>query len=74
MSPFLLQMSIMLLCAIVAGLVGFGLSRRHFRGEIEYQARVFTTEMARLRRQASTAEAARRTLKQEVDRLRRRAR
>ncbi len=74
MPPFIVQLTLMIACAVVAGLVGFALSRRHFRGEMEYQAQVFASEMARLRRHASSAESDRRSLKQEVQRLRRRGR
>lgn len=69
-----LQIAIVLTAVIASGVIGYWLSRRHFREELEHQSHVMAAEIGRLKRQAVSATAQSRRISQEFDRTRRKSR
>lgn len=74
MSQIALQIIIVLAAVGASGLIGFWLSRRHFAAELDYQSRVMTREIGRLKRQSTEARQNARRMGQELERFRRKAR
>lgn len=71
--PFSISLFFVVMAALAAAGAVFVLSRKHYENELSYQERVYSTEMARLKRTASRAERKAQKAKQDTDRLRRRA-
>lgn len=69
-----LQIAIVLVAVVTSGGIGYWLSRRHYRDELAYQARVMETEIGRLKRQASVATSEARRMAQDLERTKRKAR
>ncbi|MFP7674335.1 hypothetical protein ACG74X_13390 [Marivita sp. S0852] len=70
----LVFVTVVLCTALVTAGLAYWMSRRHFENELGYQERIFSTELARLKRHANRADARLTRANQETERLRRRAR
>ena len=74
MASLFIYLAIMVGSAIIAGLLGFWLSRRHYLGELAWQERAWVAELSRMRRHVTTAESRAARIKAEAEKLRRRLR
>lgn len=72
--PVSMSLFFVVMTALAAAGAVFILSRKYYESELSYQERVYSTEMARLKRTASRAERKAQKAKEDADRLRRRVR
>ena len=68
------SLAIVFVTVMIAGLIGYLLARQQYREMLKRQSGIITSEMARLRRRAASAEQTTQRMRTEVERYRRASR